>query len=52
MVFRKSSPLAKKERIKEGRIWDNSGTSKDMQALDFSEAKEEGSKSDARKDVS
>jgi len=47
----KSSPLAKKERIKEGRVWGNSGTSKDMQALDFSETKEEGSNNDARKDA-
>ena len=50
--YRKSSPLAKKERVKESRVWDHSGTSKDMQALDFSESKDEGSKSEVKKDVS
>ena len=52
-ITSKYSPSVKKDRKKEDRKWDNSGTSKDMHALDFSEAKnEENDKSDAGKNVS
>ncbi|XP_065056617.1 signal recognition particle receptor subunit alpha-like [Rhopilema esculentum] len=46
----KASGPAKKEKKKEGRIWDNGGTTKDMEALDFSKSEiEEGKREDAGK---
>ncbi len=55
MFSRKYSPSAKKDKKKEARIWDHSGTSKDLSTLDFSSqssADASDPKNDAGKSVS